>query len=69
MSYDLTQGLAGCSNTIAPRGYNPPSVKERIEEQIATSQKRLSDLQQLRDLLDKNPDFETMMSLLGKGLL
>ena len=46
-----------------------PTLAENIDTRIADAEKQLAELRELKALLEKNPEFERMISLLGNGAL
>jgi len=42
----------------------PVSVKERLEEQYVSLTKRLKEIEELKVLLEKNPEIERVLTLL-----
>lgn len=44
----------------------PASFKDRLAHAMGATEQRLSDLQKLQALIEKNPDIEEFMTLTGK---
>ncbi len=45
-----------------------PTLKEQIKERLSNSQQKVAELQELEKLLENNPEFERMMTLMQKGI-
>lgn len=43
------------------------SYTERIDNQITETEKRLSDLKQMRELVQRNPDIEQLLNLMQRN--
>lgn len=48
----------------APEPISQVSVKERLEEQYVSLTKRLKEIEELKVLLEKNPEIERVLTLL-----
>lgn len=46
--------------------YLPPSLKERLQQRLSESQRHVSDIEAALALLERNPDMETLITLLGR---
>ena len=46
----------------------PESTAERLTRKIVQTEQRLAELREAAGLLEKNPDVERLVTLLGKGL-
>ena len=56
----LAQGGVSCAPADVP-------LKTRLEENIAASKQRLAEMEELKTLLEANPEIERVMTLLRNG--
>lgn len=64
MAYDnMTESLGKVLQTST----NTINMSDVIDQQLKDAKMRLQELAELRELLDRNPDFERMLTLMGIG--
>ena len=52
----------------AQANYVAPTMTERLDSRIAETETRLKELQELKDLIQKVPNLERILTLLQKGV-
>ena len=62
-SYDR---LAKAQANVAG-SYYAPSMKQRLDEAVSQAEERLRIVKEAREILDRNPDIETLLNLLQRG--
>lgn len=60
------QEMAVSGPLMNPIGYVPPNLKEQLTRRLEDAQQRVDDITAAVALLDKNPDIEQLLSLLGR---
>ncbi len=67
---DIIQGRIRVGEAMAksavPIGYTPPSLRKRLAQQLAERRQQVETLEQAIALLDKAPDTEQLLDLLGR---